>query len=152
MLWDLCHSAGSVPVALDEWDADLAVGCTYKYLNGGPGSPAFALRRRAAPRRAHPADPGLDGHADPFLMGPAYAPAPRASAGSSPAPRRSSGMLAMQDMLELVARPAWTSVRAKSVALTSYAVELADAMLPEVTVASPRDPARRGGHVTLTTR
>ena len=75
VLWDLCHSAGSVPVALDAWDADLAVGCTYKYLNGGPGSPAFGyVNARLQGELTQPIQ-GWMGHADPFLMGPGYTPA-----------------------------------------------------------------------------
>lgn len=148
VLWDLCHSAGSVPVALDEWDADLAVGCTYKYLNGGPGSPAFGyVNARLQDELTQPIQ-GWMGHADPFLMGPGYTPAPgmrRFISGTPPI----LGMVAMQDMLTLVEEAGIEAIRAKSVALTSYAVELADATLPDVTLASPRDPDLRGGHVTL---
>ncbi|TGN66387.1 kynureninase [Nocardioides eburneiflavus] len=148
VLWDLCHSAGAVPVALDESDVDLAVGCTYKYLNGGPGSPAFGyVNARLQDELTQPIQ-GWMGHADPFLMGPGYTPAPgmrRFTSGTPPI----LGMVAMQSMLELVEEAGIDAIRAKSVALTSYAVELADATLPEVTLASPRDPAIRGGHVTL---
>ena len=148
VLWDLCHSAGAVPVALDESDVDLAVGCTYKYLNGGPGSPAFGyVNARLQGELTQPIQ-GWMGHADPFLMGPGYRPAPgmrRFISGTPPI----LGMVAMQTMLELVEEAGIDAIRAKSVALTSYAVELADATLPEVTLASPRDPALRGGHVTL---
>lgn len=149
VLWDLCHSAGSVPTELDAWDVDLAVGCTYKYLNGGPGSPAFGY---VATRHQHLRQPvqGWMGHADPFLMGPGYTPADgvrRYISGTPPI----SAMLAMADMVALVDEAGIDAVRAKSVALTSYAVELADELLADlgVTVASPRDPERRGGHVTL---
>ena len=156
VLWDLCHSAGSVPIELDRWGVDLAVGCTYKYLNGGPGSPAFAYvaQRHLDGSADHPAlqQPiqGWMGHADPFLMGPGYRPAVgiRRFISGTPAV---VGMLAMQDMLELIDRAGMDAVRAKSQALTSYAVGLADAWLAEhgVALASPRDPELRGGHVTL---
>ena len=148
VLWDLCHSAGSVPIMLDEWDADLVVGCIYKYLNGGPGSPAFGyVNARLQADLTQPIQ-GWMGHADPFLMGPGYAPAKgirRFISGTPPI----LGMVAMQSMLELVEEAGIEAIRAKSVALTSYAVELADTTLPEVTLASPRDPEQRGGHVTL---
>lgn len=148
VLWDLCHSAGSVEVALDAWDADLAVGCTYKYLNGGPGSPAFGyVNARLQGELTQPIQ-GWMGHADPFLMGPGYTPASgirRFISGTPPI----LGMVAVQDMLALVEQAGIDAIRDKSVALTSYAVELADATLPEVTLASPRDPGKRGGHVTL---
>jgi kynureninase len=156
VVWDLCHSAGSVPVELDRWGVDLAVGCTYKYLNGGPGSPAFAYVARRhlegsadGPALQQPIQ-GWMGHSDPFLMGPGYQPSGgiRRFISGTPAV---VGMLAMQDMLELVERVGMEAVRAKSQALTAYAVELADAWLAEhgVTLASPRDPALRGGHITL---
>ena len=151
VLADLCHSAGAVPVELDEWGVDLAVGCTYKYLNGGPGSPAFVyVAERLLDELVQPIR-GWMGAADPFVMGPDYAPAAgirRFLSGTPPV----LGMLAIQDMLALIAEAGIDPVRAKSVALTAYAVELADDLLGPVGVglASPRDPARRGGHVTLT--
>jgi kynureninase len=150
VLWDLCHSVGSVPLALDDWGVDLAVGCTYKYLNGGPGSPAFCyVARRHLDTLTQPIQ-GWMGAVDPFLMGPTYAPAQgirRFLSGTPPI----VGMLAVQDMLELIDEVGMPAVREKSVALTSYAIEVADAVLGPagVVVASPRDPAWRGGHVTL---
>lgn len=150
VLWDLCHSVGSVPLALDDWGVDLAVGCTYKYLNGGPGSPAFCyVARHHLDAMTQPIQ-GWMGAVDPFLMGPTYAPAAgirRFLSGTPPI----VGMLAVQDMLELVDEVGMDAVRAKSVALTSYAIEVADSVLAPagVVVASPRDPSRRGGHVTL---
>ena len=150
VLWDLCHSAGSVPVALDDAGVDLAVGCTYKYLNGGPGAPAFCyVADRHLDALTQPIQ-GWMGAADPFLMGPTYAPAAgirRFLSGTPPI----VGMLAVQDMVALLDEVGMPAVREKSVALTEYAVELADELLGDrgVVVASPRDPAWRGGHVTL---
>jgi len=150
IVWDLCHSAGSVPVEADAWDFDLAVGCTYKYLNGGPGSPAFAyVAARLQDRLAQPIQ-GWMGTADVFAMGPAYRPADgmrRFLSGTPPI----VGMLAMQDTLALIEQVGIDAVRAKSVALTEFAVRVADELLVPlgVLVASPRDPAERGGHVTL---
>jgi kynureninase len=152
MLWDLSHSVGSVPVALDAWDADLAVGCTYKYLNGGPGAPAFAYvaeRLLDDPHSFVQPIQGWLGAADPFLMGPTYRPADgirRVLSGTPPV----VGMLALQDMLGLISRIGMTAVREKSIGLTSYAVERAAVVLPELALASPVDPSLRGGHVTFT--
>jgi kynureninase len=151
VLWDLSHSVGSVPVALDAWDADLAVGCTYKYLNGGPGAPAFVYVARRLledePALTQPVQ-GWMGALDPFLMGPTYTPAAgvrRMLSGTPPV----VGMLALQDMLALVAEVGIEAVRAKSVGLTEHAIAVAADLLPDTTLASPRDAARRGGHVTL---
>ncbi|HET6394942.1 MAG TPA: aminotransferase class V-fold PLP-dependent enzyme [Blastococcus sp.] len=148
VLWDLCHSAGALPVALDEWDVDLAVGCTYKYLNGGPGAPAFCyVAARLLDEVTQPIQ-GWMGAAAPFQMGPTYQPAGgirRMLSGTPPI----VGMLALQDMLALVEKAGVEAVRAKSVGLTAHAIDLTDRALPGVGVASPRDPDRRGGHVTL---
>lgn len=150
ILVDLCHSGGSVPVELDAWEVDVAVGCTYKYLNGGPGSPAFgyvAARHLEDGTFAQPVQ-GWMGAADSFTMGPSYAPAAgirRLLSGTPPI----LGMLGLEDMLDLIAEAGMDAVRAKSVALTEYAVALVDRDLPEVRIASPRDPAVRGGHLTI---
>ncbi|MDL9978223.1 kynureninase [Microbacterium sp. ASV49] len=150
ILWDLCHSAGSVPVEADAWGFDLAVGCTYKYLNGGPGSPAFAyVAHRHQASLAQPIQ-GWMGTADVFAMGPEYVPADgmrRFLSGTPPI----TGMLAMQDTLALIDEVGIQAVRDKSIALTEFAVAIADRDLAPlgVTVASPRNPAHRGGHVTL---
>ncbi len=148
VLWDLSHAAGAVPIALDKWDVDLAVGCTYKYLNGGPGSPAYGyVNARLHDELTQPIQ-GWLGHVDPFMMGPGYEPARgirRFISGTPPI----LGMVAMQSMLELLEEVGIDAVRAKSVALTSFAIDLADALLPAVSVMSPRDPAWRGGHLTL---
>ncbi|HET7069402.1 MAG TPA: kynureninase [Nocardioides sp.] len=150
VLWDLCHSVGSVPTDLDAWEVDLAAGCTYKYLNGGPGSPAFCyVAERHLDTFAQPIQ-GWMGNTDPFLMGPDYRPVPgiRRFLSGTPA---IVGMLAIQDMIALIDEVGIDSVRKKSEQLTSYAVELADEHLASygVTLASPRDPAQRGGHLTL---
>ena len=150
VLWDLCHSAGSVPVELDAWGADLAVGCTYKYLNGGPGSPAFAyVAARHHDALAQPVQ-GWMGTADVFAMGPEYRPAAgmrRFLSGTPPV----LAMIAMQDTLDLLEAAGIAAVRRKSVALTEFALRVSDGILSPlgVRVASPRDAAERGGHVTL---
>jgi kynureninase len=149
-LWDLCHSGGSVPVELDGWGADLAVGCTYKYLNGGPGAPAYCyVAERHLDTFTQPIQ-GWMGAKDPFLMGPVYEPTEgiRRFLSGTPA---IVGMIAVADMLDLIEEVGMGAVREKSVRLTEYAIALADERLADlgVTVASPRDAARRGGHVTL---
>jgi kynureninase len=149
-MWDLCHSAGSVPVTLDAWGADLAVGCTYKYLNGGPGAPAFAyVRGSLAPELRQPIW-GWMGHRAPFEMGPGFSPAEGARALLSGTPPILA-MVPLHANLDMLAAAGIEAVRAKSRLLTGYALELAEAWLVPhgVEVAGPRDPARRGGHVTL---
>lgn len=148
VLWDLSHSVGSVPLALDAWGVDLAVGCTYKYLCGGPGSPAFGYLRRDLQDVLRQPIQGWMGRHDPFGMAPGYVAAagPRALVSGTPP------VLAMVPLLaglELLAEAGLPAVRAKSVALTTFAIELVDALLPGVTLGSPRDPALRGSHVLL---
>ncbi|MEO7015278.1 MAG: aminotransferase class V-fold PLP-dependent enzyme [Leifsonia sp.] len=150
VLWDLCHSAGSVPVELDAWNVDLAAGCTYKYLNGGPGSPAFGYVRSALQEKLTQPIQGWMGTSDVFAMGPEYRPASgiRRFVSGTPA---IVGMLAMQDTIAMIADCGLPAVRAKSIALTEFAIAVADDVLQPfgVTVASPRESDRRGGHVTL---
>ncbi len=151
VLWDLSHSVGAVPLALDADGADLAVGCTYKYLNGGPGSPAFlyvAERHHGAlDQPIH----GWLGRRDPFAMAPGYEPATGIGQMLSGTPSI-LGLTAAQVGIELCVEAGIEAIRAKSTALTGYAIELADATLAPhgVGIGSPRDPARRAGHVSLT--
>ena len=150
VLWDLSHSVGSVPVDLDRWGADLAVGCSYKYLNGGPGAPAFAyVASRHLGRLRQPVW-GWMGHDSPFEMGPGYRPAGGIRSMLSGTPPILA-MVALQAGLDLLEEVGIDAVRAKSLRLTGFALELADAWLDPlgVTVASPRQAERRGGHVTL---
>jgi kynureninase len=149
-VWDLCHSAGALPVGLDEHGVGLAVGCTYKYLNGGPGSPAFLyVASRWQEELTQPIQ-GWMGAEDPFLMGPTYVPAAgiRRFLSGTPAV---VGMLALEDMVDLVAEVGIDAIRAKSVGLTEHAAEVSAELLAPlgVVLASPLDPGRRGGHVTL---
>ena len=150
ILWDLSHSVGSVPLRLDEWEVDLAVGCSYKYLNGGPGAPAFCYVRTALQDRLQQPIWGWMGADDPFTMGPDYRPALgiRRFLSGTPA---ITAMQPMTLMLDLIAEAGMDAVRAKSVLLTEHAVRLCDERLAElgVRLASPRDPDRRGSHVTI---
>ncbi|WP_062210944.1 kynureninase [Demequina oxidasica] len=150
VLWDLCHSVGSVPVELDEWGIDLAAGCTYKYLNGGPGSPAFGYVRADHQGTMRQPIQGWMGTNQPFEMGPEYEPHEgiRRFISGTPA---IGGMLAMQGMLDLIEQAGIDQIRAKSALLTAFAVELVDELLVPLgaVLASPRDPALRGSHVTV---
>lgn len=148
MLWDLCHSAGAVPIALDETGADLAVGCTYKYLNSGPGAPAFLYVRQDLHATLRQPIWGWFGQRDQFAMGPDYDPVPaigRFLTGTPPV----VAIAAVEEGVRLLAEAGIDRLRAKGVALTDYFVTLADAWLPELPLASPRESARRGSHVTL---
>jgi kynureninase len=150
VLWDLSHSAGSVPLALDDWGVDLAVGCSYKYLNGGPGAPAFAYLHRDLQSELRQPIWGWMGHRASFEMGPGFEPAPGARALLSGTPPILA-MVPLHANLDMLAAAGIASVRAKSELLTGYALELADRWLAPlgVEVVSPRDVARRGGHLTL---
>ncbi len=149
-LWDLSHSAGAVPVPLHDADVDLAVGCLYKHLNGGPGAPAFLYVRRDLQERLRQPIWGWFGQRDQFGMGEAYDPVEsidRFLVGTPPV----LGLYAALEGATISAtagiEPIWAKVRG----LTGYAVELADAWLAPLgfELASPRDPAARGAHVTL---
>ncbi|WP_415645035.1 kynureninase [Stackebrandtia soli] len=149
-LWDLCHSAGSVPVELNRCGVDLAVGCTYKYLNAGPGAPAFLYVRKDLQSRLRQPMWGWFGQTDQFAMGPEYRPVEdirRFSVGTPPI----SGITAVRAALEPTSRAGIGALREKSVALTTYALALIERRLVPLgfRVATPRDPNLRGGHVTI---
>ena len=150
MLWDLSHSAGAVPVALDAADVDIAVGCTYKYLNAGPGAPAFLYVREDLQAQLKQPIWGWFGQQDQFAMGPRYHPAQGISAFATGTPNI-IGTVAVEEGARLIGEAGMQALRAKSVELTSYLIALADERLAAFgfTVATPRDPARRGGHVSL---
>jgi kynureninase len=149
-LWDLSHSAGSVPVALDSDGADLAVGCTYKYLSGGPGAPAFMYARATLQDELRQPIWGWLGRRDPFEMEHGYERAEGVTALLSGTPPVLS-LSAVDEGVALVEEAGIDAIRVKGTALTEFAIALTDARLASfgVTVASPRDPERRGAHVAL---
>ncbi len=147
MLWDLSHSAGSVPISLDGDHAPLAVGCTYKYLNGGPGAPAYMYVSRELQSELRQPIWGWLGRRDPFEMAPGYEVSEGMRGFLSGTPPVLA-LSAVDEGVRLVAEAGIGAIRAKGIALTELAIALADA-IPGVSVASPRDPARRGAHVAL---
>ncbi|GAA2452311.1 kynureninase [Streptomyces glaucus] len=149
-VWDLCHSAGALPVGLDEHGVDLAVGCTYKYLNGGPGAPAYLYVRREVQDRFDSPLPGWNSHAEPFGMRPAYAPAPGALRGRVGTPDILS-MLALEAALEVWDGVPVEAVRAKSLALTDFFLECVAAYAApgRVECLTPVAHAERGSQVAL---
>ncbi|NYF09169.1 kynureninase [Leifsonia sp. AK011] len=148
VIWDLSHSVGVVPTPLDEWGVDLAVGCGYKYLNGGPGAPAFLYVRRELQAELRQPIQGWLGSATPFEMGQGYEAAAGIRGFLSGTPPV-IGMQPMRDMIALLGEVGLDAVRAKSVALTEHAIALVDDLLPDAALASPRDASRRGGHITI---
>ena len=149
-LWDLSHSAGAVPIELAADDCDLAVGCTYKYLNGGPGSPAFLYVRPDLHAQLRQPIWGWFGQQDQFAMGKTYRPVEsiaRFTAGTPPILALAAAKAGIESITTLgIAR-----LREQSVALTEQLIAETDEHLAPLgfTVASPRDSARRGGHVLL---
>ncbi|MEU1375263.1 kynureninase [Streptomyces triculaminicus] len=150
VVWDLCHSAGALPVALDADGVDFAVGCTYKYLNGGPGSPAYLyVRRELQPRFDSPL-PGWNSHADPFGMSAVYEAAEGAPRGRVGTPDILS-LLALETALDVWDDVDVTAVRAKSLALTDFFLRCVEAYVPTGRAESvtPLAHAERGSQVSL---
>jgi kynureninase len=150
VLWDFSHAVGVVPLALDAWRVDLAVGCTYKYLNGGPGAPAFLYVREDLQSELLSTIWGWWGHQSPFAFDLDYQPADgvtRFLAGSPPC----LSLLAIEPGVDLILQAGVERIRQKSVALSSYLIGLVDAILAPLgfELGSPRDPGRRGSHVSI---
>jgi kynureninase len=153
VLWDVSHSAGAVPIELERRGVELAVGCTYKYLNAGPGAPAFLyMREELQPTLSTPIQ-GWFGQRDQFQMDRAYDPEPGVRgflAGTPPI----LALMAVEEGARLIGEAGIGALSEKASALTELAVELHDEHLAPLgfELGSPRDPTRRGGHVSLAHR
>jgi kynureninase len=150
ILWDLSHSVGSVPIALDDCNADFAIGCTYKYLNGGPGAPGFLYVNKAIQEKLSSPIWGWWGQKNPFDFGLDYTPAPgpqRFLVGTQPM----ISLLTMEAGLEPTLQAGMDAIRAKSVLMTDYASFLTDELLAPLgfSLGSPRDSAKRGSHISV---
>ena len=149
-LWDLSHAAGAIVVSLDEWGVDLGAGCSYKYLNAGPGAPAWIYVRRELHDRLRPPVWGWFGQRDQFAMGADFEPARGIRRWLSGTPNV-LGLVALDEGLVLLERAGIAALRAKGVLLTTFAADLTGAWLVPMgfTLASPGDARRRGSHLAL---
>jgi kynureninase len=148
VIWDLSHSAGAVPLDLKGAGAELAVGCGYKYLNGGPGAPAFLFVAEALQEQLISPLRGWMGHSAPFAFGDDYAPAPgitRFLAGTPPI----LGLAALEAGVESFEGADMAALWAKSVKLFDLFAELMAERCPELSCISPREPERRGSHISF---
>ncbi|MEY2421950.1 MAG: kynureninase [Acidimicrobiaceae bacterium] len=150
ILWDLSHAAGAVPLELDEWGVDFAVGGTYKYINAGPGSPAYIYVRRSLQELVSQPIPGWFGHADQFAMEAVYRRADGMRQFLTGTPNI-PGTAAAAAGVRLLGDAGMDRIRHKSTALTELCIERADTVLSALgfELATPRDAARRGSHVAL---
>jgi kynureninase len=147
-IWDLCHSAGALPVHLEAAGADFAVGCGYKYLNGGPGAPAFIYVRPELQERVAPVLSGWLGHAEPFAFGQHYRPATgvdRMRIGTPPI----LSLAALDAALGAFDGVDMGAIRVRSIELSELFIAGIEASCPELTLASPRDPHRRGSQASF---
>jgi len=149
-LWDLSHSAGALPIELDKCNVDFAIGCTYKYLNGGPGAPAFLYVNKAMQEKSSSPIWGWWGQSNPFAFDLDYRPAQgvqRFLTGTAPM----LSMIAMEEALTPLLDAGMDSLRAKSVLMTDYASYLTDTLLAPwgFSLGSPRDSAKRGSHISI---
>ena len=150
VLWDLSHSVGALPIQLDQCDVDFAIGCTYKYLNGGPGAPAFLYVNKAIQEKVSSPIWGWWGQSQPFAFGLDYSPAPGAArflAGTQPM----ISLLTMEAALEPLLQAGMDSIRAKSILLTDYASFLTESLLAPFgfSLGSPVDSVQRGSHISI---
>lgn len=150
VLWDLSHSVGSVPVHLDDCNADFAIGCTYKYLNGGPGAPAFFYVNKSIQEKLSSPVWGWWGQKNPFDFDLEYTPVPGARrflVGTQPM----ISLLTMEAALEPTLQAGMDALRAKSILMTDYASFLTQSLLAPFgfSLGSPLDSAQRGSHISI---
>ena len=150
VLWDLSHSVGALPIELDSCNVDLAIGCTYKYLNGGPGAPAFLYVNKKIQEKLSSPIWGWWGQTKPFDFGLDYEPAPGAQkflVGTQPM----ISLLTMEAALDSIFHAGMEAIRAKSILMTDYASYLTDELLAplDFSFGSPRDSAMRGSHISI---
>ncbi|MBM2292246.1 kynureninase [Sulfitobacter pseudonitzschiae] len=148
MIWDLAHSAGAVPVDLAASNCEMAVGCTYKYLNGGPGAPAFIYVRPDLAAEVQPALAGWLGHDAPFDFDPDYRPAggiERMRVGTPPIIQ----LAALEAAMDVWDGVDMAEVRKASIALQELFIKEVEARVPALTLASPRDAQQRGSQVSF---
>lgn len=147
-LWDLAHSAGAIPVDLAACNPEFAVGCTYKYLNGGPGAPAFIYVRPDLIAHAQPALSGWMGHAAPFSFDPQYHPAQaidRMRVGTPPVLQ----MAALEAALDIWEGVSMQDIRQRSIALSERFIHRVESCCPQLRLISPRDSTQRGSQVSF---
>ncbi len=147
-VWDLAHSAGAFPVDVLGAGADFAVGCTYKYLNGGPGAPAFIYVERSLADQTRPTLSGWLGHAEPFAFDLTYRPGAgieRMRVGTPPILQ----LAALDAALDVWEGVDLHDLRARSIELTERFIAEVEARCPDLALASPRDPAQRGSQVSF---
>ena len=150
VIWDLSHSAGSIPINLNDCLVDFAVGCGYKFLNGGPGAPAFLFAAKRHHQNIEPILSGWFGHIDPFAFSEKYAPAKdvtRLMCGTPPL----LGLIALECGVDILLRADINLLREKAKKLGSIFIDLIEEKCKNLDflLASPRDDAKRGGHVSL---
>jgi kynureninase len=150
VLWDLCHSVGAVPVDLNAAHVDLAIGCTYKYVNAGPGAPAFLYIRRDLQEQLSNPISGWMGQKDLFNFDLTYQPAPGLRHFMTSSPPIVS-LLLIETGVDLLLEAGMDNLRAKSIQQSEYLIELGRAVLEErgFVLNSPPDVQRRGSHVSL---
>jgi kynureninase len=150
VVWDLCHSVGSTEIQLDAWDVDFAVGCTYKFVGAGPGAPALVYANARHHGELDQPIWGWLGRRDSFEMEQGYRPAPGIRSMMSGTPSL-FGLLAVREGAAIIAEAGIGAIRAKAVALTEMAASIVEeTLVPQgFEIMSPRDPARRGGHVSI---
>ena len=148
VIWDLCHSVGALPVDLNACNADFAIGCGYKYLNGGPGAPAFVFVAARHQNNVFPALSGWMGHAQPFEFTDRYAPAAGIDRFLCGTPAI-LGLASLECGVDLMLEADMMAIRAKSISLGQLFIELVEANCSGVTLASPRNAEQRGSQVSF---